>query len=67
MFVCAKLEPCSLKDYPQAAKRPENCILENRLLKKQGIHIMADWKEDASLFLEQFGKDMVKRAKLGKY
>ena len=63
----AKLEPCSLKDYPQAAKRPENCILENRLLKKQGIHIMADWKEDASLFLEQFGKDMLKRAKLGKY
>ena len=63
----AKIEPCSLKDYPQAAKRPGNCILENRLLKKQGIHIMPDWKEDASLFLDQFGKDMVKRAKLGKY
>ena len=62
-----KLEPCSLKDYPEAAKRPVNCILENRLLKKQGIHIMSDWKEDVSLFLEQFGKDMVKRAKLGKY
>lgn len=60
------LEPSSMNDYQQAAKRPANCILENRLLKKQGINVMLDWKEDADTFLGQFGKDLVKRARAGK-
>lgn len=60
------LEPSRLNDYPQAAKRPANCILENRLLKKEGINVMLDWKEDVDAFLDQFGKDLVKRARAGK-
>ncbi|MDY7034726.1 MAG: dTDP-4-dehydrorhamnose reductase [Thermodesulfobacteriota bacterium] len=59
------IKPCSLEDYPQPAKRPINCILENRLLKKQGINIMNDWKEDVDMFLDQYGKELVKRAKAG--
>ena len=61
-----KLEECGMDDYPQAAARPANCILENRLLKKQGINIMPEWKKDVDAFLGQFGGELVKRAKAGK-
>ena len=57
------LEPCRLSDYPRPARRPINCILENRLLKKQGINIMPDWEKDIDIYLERFGKDLIKRAK----
>jgi dTDP-4-dehydrorhamnose reductase len=60
------LEPSSLTAYKSPAKRPVNCILENRLLKKQGLNVMVDWKEDANAFLEQFGKDLLKEAKKGR-
>lgn len=58
-----KVEPSSLQDYPQAAKRPANCILENRLLKKIGINIMTDWETDLDTYLDQSGKDRVSQAK----
>jgi len=59
-------EPCKSNEYPQTAKRPLNCIMENRLLKKQGINIMTDWKKDVDTFLEQFGKELVKQGRAGK-
>ncbi|MGM0664555.1 MAG: SDR family oxidoreductase [Thermodesulfobacteriota bacterium] len=40
-----------------------NGILENRLLKKQGINIMQDWKTDLDLFLDQNGEELIKRIK----
>jgi hypothetical protein len=53
-----------MSDYPkQPAKRPVNCILENRLLKKMGLNIMKDWKEDLDIYLEENGKDLIKKAK----
>jgi dTDP-4-dehydrorhamnose reductase len=57
------LEPCSLKDYYKKAKRPLNCILENRVLKKNGVNIMRNWQEDLSMFLDRFGESLVKQAK----
>lgn len=57
------IEACSIADYPQKAKRPTNCILENRLLKKQGINIMPDWKKDVQIFIDQFRKDLIKEAR----
>ena len=62
----ASLEPCGMSEYPLPARRPANCILENRLLKKHGAHIMPDWKRDMDTFLERFGGDLVKLAKAGK-
>jgi dTDP-4-dehydrorhamnose reductase len=59
----ARVEPCSMKDLHDAAKRPYNCLLENRLLKKQGISVMPDWKEDLDTFLEKFGEELVREAK----
>lgn len=56
------LEPCSSDQFPRAAKRPENSILENRLLKKQGINVMRNWKEDLDQFLEMFGDALLREA-----
>lgn len=58
----ALLEPCSMEDFKSAAKRPVNCLLENRRLKKQGINIMPNWKEDLEIFLDQFGEELIKEA-----
>lgn len=58
----ASIEPCRLKDLVRPARRPANCLLENRLLKKQGINIMADWKEDLDAFLDEYGYELIKEA-----
>jgi dTDP-4-dehydrorhamnose reductase len=59
----AKPQPFKMKDVKAPAKRPVNCILENRLLKKQGLNIMRDWKEDLIVFLEQNRDALLKEAK----
>jgi dTDP-4-dehydrorhamnose reductase len=59
----ASLEPCSLAECRRKAKRPANCILENRILKRHGINLLPEWKEDLDLFLDQFGEDLIKQAK----
>jgi len=59
----ATVKPISMTKYPQAAKRPENCILENRLLKKLSLNIMPDWKKSLDTYLDQYGKDLIKRLK----
>ena len=58
-----KVEPCSLRDFETKAKRPMNCILENRMLKQQGINIMPAWEDDLNDFLSQFGKKLIAEAK----
>ena len=57
------IKPCSMKEFPQPAKRPKNCILENRLLKKMGLNVMTDWKEDLDQYLDQHGKELLKSAR----
>lgn len=59
----APLEPCKLKEYQKKAKRPSNCILENRVLKKNGLNVMREWQEDLSDFLSAFGEELLKEAK----
>jgi len=58
----APIEPCATEEYPTPATRPANSILENRLLKKQGINVMKDWKEDLNEFLEAFGEELIREA-----
>jgi dTDP-4-dehydrorhamnose reductase len=62
----ASIEPCSMMDFQGAARRPANCLLENRVLKKQGINVMRRWKEDLDLFLEKHGEELIKKAKMQK-
>ncbi len=63
----ASIESCSLKDFQDSARRPANCLLENRLLKKQGISVMHGWKKDLSAFLNKFGEKLIKEAKMKKH
>ena len=58
----ATVEPCRMEDFPGAARRPANCILENRLLKRQGICIMRQWKKDLGAFLRKHGKTLIEEA-----
>jgi len=60
----ASIEPRSLKDLDNPARRPANCLLENRLLKKQGVNVMVDWKEDLDTFLDNFGEELKKEAEM---
>lgn len=53
MGVPHRLEPCRTRDYPTAAARPSNSILENKRLKALGIHRMADWREDLEGFVAE--------------
>jgi dTDP-4-dehydrorhamnose reductase len=62
----ASVQPCSLKDLDRPARRPANCLLENRLLKKQGINVMVDWKEDLDAFLDKYGERLIKEAEMKK-
>jgi dTDP-4-dehydrorhamnose reductase len=61
----ATVEPCTSNQMSTPARRPHNCILENRLLKKQGLNIMPDWKIDLDSFLEKHGDELIKKAKSG--
>jgi dTDP-4-dehydrorhamnose reductase len=62
----ASIEPCSMKDYGGLAVRPANCLLENRLLKNQGINVMQNWKDDLDAFLEKYRESLIKEAKTQK-
>ena len=64
MKIKTSIESCTMSDYKQLAKRPKNCILENRLLKKIGINVMQDWKADLDNYLEQYGKELLKQIKI---
>lgn len=46
--------PCTTAEYPTAAERPMNSILENWNLKEKGINIMAHWKTDVDEFVSNF-------------
>ncbi len=54
------LEPCSTKEYPTPAIRPANSILENEILKKNGLNIMRNWKDDVKKFIDIF-QDKLKK------
>jgi dTDP-4-dehydrorhamnose reductase len=60
------IEPCSMNSFRQGAGRPVNCLLENRRLKKQGISLMKNWREDLDEFLDQYGDELVKQARKAK-
>jgi dTDP-4-dehydrorhamnose reductase len=56
------IEPCSLNDLKRPLGWPANCLLENRLSKKQGFDVMVHWKEDLDRFLKESGDELIKEA-----
>ena len=53
------LVPCASDEFPTAAVRPKNSILENRRLKEAGINIMAPWQDDVAQYVEKFGESLL--------
>jgi dTDP-4-dehydrorhamnose reductase len=52
MGIKARVRPCLTEEYPTPARRPKNSILENHRLKREGINIMPNWREDIERFVE---------------
>jgi dTDP-4-dehydrorhamnose reductase len=57
-----RIEAVKISDFPSVARRPANCVLENRRLKKQGLNIMVPWEEDLDAFLEAHAEALVREA-----
>jgi len=58
MNVPHRIIPCTSEEFPTAAARPKNSILENGLLKKEGINIMVPWQDDVAQYAAQFGEQL---------
>jgi len=59
----AELEPISIKDWNPPAKRPVNCLLENKELKTYRLSIMKNWKDELKDFLNRFGTSLIKEVR----
>lgn len=55
----AAIEPCVSGSEDMAIKSLPNGLLENRLIKKQGMNVMVNWKKDLDLFLRQHGEELL--------
>jgi dTDP-4-dehydrorhamnose reductase len=53
------LVPCTSDEFPVAATRPKNSILENRRLKEAKINVMAPWQDDVAQYVEKFGESLL--------
>lgn len=62
MEVPAQIQPCSTAEFPTAARRPANSILENLRLKTEGLNAMRDWKLDLADFVRRHRESLLKEA-----
>ncbi|HKY63460.1 MAG TPA: dTDP-4-dehydrorhamnose reductase [bacterium] len=63
MEVEAEVAPCSTAEFPTAALRPANSILENLRLKTEGLNRMRDWRLDLSDFVRRHRAGLMKEAR----
>jgi len=59
MGVRHSLVPCKTEEYPTAAHRPKNSILENARLKATGLNIMVPWQADVAEFVAQHRQQLL--------
>ncbi|PID77463.1 MAG: dTDP-4-dehydrorhamnose reductase [Deltaproteobacteria bacterium] len=55
-------KPCKTEDYPTPAHRPANSNLENGVLKREGLSLFVDWREDLDSFAAEFGQQLAAEA-----
>jgi len=46
------IRPVTSEEFPRPAKRPKNSVLENYMLKLQGLDIMPDWRDSLREFMK---------------
>jgi dTDP-4-dehydrorhamnose reductase len=63
MGVPFSLEPCTTGEYPTPARRPGNSILENSVLKANGLNRMVPWEEDVQAFARQYRVQLLAEAR----
>lgn len=63
MSVPFSLEPCTTAEYPTPARRPVNSILENSVLKANGLNRMVPWEEDVQAFSRQYRAELLAEAR----
>lgn len=49
---------CITEDYPTPARRPKNSVLDNWMLRCQGLDFMPDWKQSFHKFWDKHGTDL---------
>ncbi len=59
MEVAHSLRPCTTEEYPTAACRPANSILENRVLKERNLSEFVDWREDLKTFVQRHRQQLL--------
>jgi len=57
-----RLQPCSTAEYPTAARRPANSVLENAALKWDGLNRFPSWEEDLDRFVDTCRAPLLKEA-----
>jgi dTDP-4-dehydrorhamnose reductase len=62
MGVQHALVPCTTEEYPTAARRPRNSILENARLKAEGLNVMQPWEQDVAEFVRRHGEQLRREA-----
>jgi len=55
----ADIVPCATSDFPTAASRPSNSILDNAALRAAGLDCFGDWREALSSFLARHGEALL--------
>jgi len=50
------LRPVASEEFSRPAKRPQNSVLENFMLKIQGLDIMPDWKDSLHKFMKAMNR-----------
>ena len=51
--------PCTTKEYPTAATRPINSILENKKLNALDINSFITWRQDLERYVNQHGEQLL--------
>jgi dTDP-4-dehydrorhamnose reductase len=59
MQLDCEVRPCTTADYPTPTVRPPNSILENAALKKAGLNVMLDWREDLKEYVERYREPLL--------
>jgi len=61
--VAHALEPCTTGEYPTAARRPTNSVLENERLKEEGRNVMLPWQDDVRAFASRYRDGLLREAR----